>query len=76
MKFLFFSLYRQFPARAPQLTNSTVFLELAHHTHELEPGLGRSAFMQGCFQMATLVVTVVIAIAGGLVTGNNPNQLK
>ena len=33
--------------------------------------LGRSAAMQGCYQIATLFVTLAIAISGGLVTGNH-----
>lgn len=47
------SLYRQFPARAP-MANTTEFLELSRHIDHLHAGLGRSASMQGCYQIAVL----------------------
>ena len=44
------------------------------HIHEMdseiEPGLGRSAQQQGGYQIATVAVTLAVAISGGLVTGN------
>ena len=38
---------------------------------DIEPGLGRTAKQQGGYQIATVAVTLAVAIAGGLVTGNN-----
>jgi hypothetical protein len=65
------SLYRQFSARAP-LPGTPEFTELHHHIGHLHnPGLGRSASMQGGYQIATLFVTLAVAISGGLVTGNH-----
>lgn len=61
------SLYQQFPARAPAENSS--------QTHDnpglslLIPGDGRSAGDQAGFQLLALGVTLVIAVAGGLITG-------
>lgn len=62
------SLYRQFSARGP-LEGTAEYAELHHHIGHLHPGLGRSASMQGGYQIATLFITLAIAISGGLVTG-------
>ena len=46
--------------------------ELHHHLSEngeLHHGLGRTAIMQGCFQIACVFVTMAVSIAGGVVTG-------
>ncbi|KAI9559795.1 hypothetical protein GHT06_013802 [Daphnia sinensis] len=63
-----YSLYRQFSARGP-LEGTPEYVELHHHIEHLHPGLGRSASMQGGYQIATLFITLAIAISGGLVTG-------
>ncbi|XP_046657634.1 ammonium transporter Rh type A-like [Daphnia pulicaria] len=63
-----YSLYRQFSARAP-LAGTPEFIELEHHVEHLHAGLDRSASMQGGYQIATLFVTMAVAISGGLVTG-------
>ncbi len=65
---LCYSLFRQFSARAP-LEGTPEFIELEQHIEHLEPGLGRSASTQGGFQIATLFVTLAVAISGGIVTG-------
>ena len=60
----FGSLYLVFPARAPteNLTNVELLLGI-------EPGEGRSAAQQAGFQIALLASTLVLAIIGGLLTG-------
>jgi ammonium transporter Rh len=61
------SLYQQFPARAPAENSS--------HSHDnpgqslFIPGDGRSAGDQAGYQLLALGVTLVIAVAGGLITG-------
>lgn len=61
------SLYQQFPARAPVENSSQI-----HDNPGLSlliPGEGRSAGDQAGYQLLALGVTVVIAVAGGLITG-------
>jgi ammonium transporter Rh len=60
------SLYQQFPARAPTENNSQI-----HNTglSFFTPGDGRSAGEQAGYQLLAVGVTLVIAIAGGLITG-------
>ena len=57
-------MYLVFPARAPteNLTNVELLLGI-------EPGEGRSAAQQAGFQIALLASTLVLAIIGGLLTG-------
>ena len=67
--FLFdFSLYTIFPARAPVL-NSTQYFELVKFDPNAAAGLGWSAGKQAAFQFAALVLTLALAISGGLLTG-------
>jgi ammonium transporter Rh len=61
------SLYQQFPARAPVQNSSQT-----HDNSQLSlmiPGDGRSAGDQAGYQLLALGVTLVIAVAGGLITG-------
>lgn len=64
------SLFRQFPARVPEL-NTTEFAQLKGQFSDMEPGLGRSATTQAAYQIYALLTTLAIAIVGGLLTGNN-----
>ena len=64
------SLYRQFPARVPEL-NTTEFAQLKGQFSDMEPGLGRTATTQAAYQIYALLTTLAIAIVGGLFTGNN-----
>jgi ammonium transporter Rh len=63
-----YSLYRQFPARAP-LANTAEFSDIQKHFQGIEAGLGRTAHQQGGYQIAALAMTLAVAIVGGLVTG-------
>lgn len=58
------SLYEMFPARRPA-TNTSDFIG----TKDEDFGLGRSGMQQGGFQIVALVVTLCIAVVGGLITG-------
>ena len=62
------SLYRQFPARAP-MANTSEFASIKAHYASVEPGYGRTATEQGYYQAAAMMMTFVVAIGGGLVTG-------
>ncbi|XP_013381459.2 ammonium transporter Rh type B [Lingula anatina] len=62
------SLYQVFPARSP-VENSTMLQELQARFSEIEAGLGRTAGEQAGYQMATLGVTLGIALLGGTITG-------
>lgn len=64
------SLYRQFPARSP-LNSSSEFLKIEYYNLRIDPGIERTASQQAGYQVAALVVTLVIAIVGGLGTGND-----
>ena len=68
--YLWCSLYRQFPARAP-MENTTEFAEIKIHFAGIQPGSGRTGAEQGCYQAAALAMTLAVAIVGGLVTGNS-----
>lgn len=59
------SLYQIFPARAAKDAIPT-----ADHTF-LAPGDGRTAELQAGYQILALVVTIIIAIVSGFITGNN-----
>lgn len=66
------SLYEVFPAAIPA-ANTTEFemykLNFTSYGLPMEPGMGRSGIVQGGFQMLALVVTLLIAIVGGALTG-------
>lgn len=62
----FGSLYLVFPARAPSENLTEVEILLG-----IEPGEGRSAGQQAGFQLALLTSTLVLAIVGGLLTGQS-----
>ncbi|CAH3176960.1 unnamed protein product [Porites evermanni] len=62
------SLYTIFPARAPVL-NSTQYFELVKFNPQASDGLKWTADKQAVFQLAALVITLALAIFGGLLTG-------
>lgn len=63
-----YSLYRQFPARAP-MAGTPEFEEIKSHFAGIHPGQGRTGAEQGGYQAAAMAMTLVVAIGGGLVTG-------
>nr|KAI8747398.1 ammonium transporter Rh type A-like [Biomphalaria glabrata] len=62
-----YTLYRQFPAMAPE--ESTQELAELNKVHQIEAGQGRSAKEQAVFQLIALVVTLGFALVGGLFVG-------
>lgn len=62
------SVFVIFHGRAPAY-NSTDYWNYHTNMSTWEPGLGRSGVEQGGYQMIALVITVVIAIVGGTITG-------
>jgi len=62
------SLYEILPATIP-LANTTAYADAVAHYNVTHPGAGRSAMVQGGFQMLALVITLVIALVGGALTG-------
>ncbi|XP_035829381.1 ammonium transporter Rh type B-like [Aplysia californica] len=62
-----YTLYRQFPAMAPN-ASSPEWKELEGHV-SAEPGEGRSAAEQAGYQLLALAVTLAFALVGGLVVG-------
>ena len=65
--FFHFSLYEMFPARVPA-TNTTEYFRIKDNV-DVSFGLGRTGIQQGGFQIVALVVTLAIAVVGGLLTG-------
>lgn len=64
-------LYKFYPSRIPAL-NSTEYFELGFNNNTsayFEGGAGRSALSQALFQLASLGLTLGIAIVGGVITG-------
>lgn len=61
------SLYDMYPARVPK-QNTTQYLELQKFS-SFPPGEGRTALMQGMYQLGGLVCTLAVAIFGGVLTG-------
>lgn len=57
-----------YPAMAP-LSNTTKFEILRQNLTWVEPGSDRTSGEQAGFQMAALVITIIIAIVGGIITG-------
>lgn len=62
------SMYEIFPLMVP-MGNTTEFNETVADFTFVEPGAGRTGVTQGGFQMLALVITLVIAIVGGAITG-------
>ena len=63
------SLYQVFPLRAPMdSANSTALADIQEYLN-VDAGLGRSAVEQGGYQMLALVVTLIVAIVSGMITG-------
>lgn len=66
------TLYEIFPAVIPAANTTAFDIYKANYTGydiSMEPGMGRSSTVQGGFQMLALVVTLIIAIVGGALTG-------
>ena len=62
-------LYVFYPSRIP-MPNSTEYSNFSLESTEFaEGGLGRTAAVQGGYQMAALAVTLAMAIIGGIITG-------
>jgi ammonium transporter Rh len=61
-------MYEIFPMTVP-MVNTTEFAEAQAEFSVIEPGAGRSSGIQGGYQMLALVITLVVAIIGGAVTG-------
>jgi hypothetical protein len=66
------SLYRQFPARTP-MANTTEYFEIKSHVNSIEPGLGRTGSQQAGYQIVALLVSLALALVGGLITGKLPS---
>nr|BAO93205.1 Rh type B glycoprotain [Lethenteron reissneri] len=64
-----FSLYRTFPELVPSDVNSAEFKRIAQVYKDIEPGQGRTPLLQGGFQALQILVTLGMAIGGGLITG-------
>ncbi|XP_077570604.1 rh50-like protein [Stigmatopora nigra] len=62
------SLYETFGHRAPK-EGDPKLLELQALIPGLQPGLGRTAQEQACFQVAAMFSTIAVAAIGGLLTG-------
>ncbi|KAH3796917.1 ammonium transporter Rh type A-like isoform X2 [Dreissena polymorpha] len=62
------SLYEVFPLMVP-MANTTEFETAVDLYDVTRPGSGRSAIIQGGYQMLALVLTLVIAVVGGAITG-------
>ncbi|XP_067011884.2 ammonium transporter Rh type B [Anabrus simplex] len=62
------SLYQQFPARSPP-DNSSELIECQDLLPGLEPGDNRSASAQAGYQLLALLISFVLAIVSGAVTG-------
>ena len=67
--FCYFSLYRLFPAVAP-MKNTTMYNDLIRFDPGISPGLARSVGKQAAFQASGLLLSIVTAIIGGLITGD------
>lgn len=61
-----------YPARVPK-QNTTQYLELQKFS-SFPPGEGRTALMQGMYQLGGLVCTLAVAIFGGVLTGRTFDQ--
>ncbi|XP_065191687.1 ammonium transporter Rh type A-like [Sycon ciliatum] len=63
------SLYQVYPAMAPEEANDAELLRLTSLGYTYETGDGRSSSTQSLYQLATLAVTICMALAGGTLTG-------
>lgn len=63
-------MYEIFPLMVP-MKNSSDFRAVQADFPFVEPGAGRNSVTQGGFQMLALVITLIIAIIGGAVTGKS-----
>lgn len=66
--FIYSSVYEIFPMMIPASNTSELVTAMANFS-VTAPGPGRSATTQGGFQMLALVVTMIVAIVGGAITG-------
>jgi len=63
-----YSLYEQYPAMAPPL-NSTELTRIQRQFPDVTAGIGRTASAQAGMQIVAMLVTLGIAISGGIVAG-------
>lgn len=66
------SMYEIFPLMVPTANSNSTEVEVEvsdQHVMTFEAGAGRSSHAQGGFQMLALLITLVIAIVGGAITG-------
>lgn len=56
-----------FPARVPA-TNTSEYFRIKDNV-DVSLGLGRTGMQQGGYQIVALLVTLCIAVVGGLITG-------
>ncbi|GFV54649.1 ammonium transporter Rh type C [Trichonephila clavipes] len=63
------NVYKLYPAMAP-VYNSTELFELQINSPDINPGLGRTASLQACFQFLYVIEVILVAIITGLVTGS------
>jgi len=61
-------MYEIFPLTIP-MENSTEYEMAVSNYSVTAPGLGRTATTQGGYQMLALVVTLIVALVGGALTG-------
>jgi len=66
---IFYSKYEIFPYTVPKEGPAFVNFTLTHGAG-FEPGKGWSSGTQGGYQMLALIVTLGIAILGGIITGD------
>ncbi|KAI0242301.1 Ammonium transporter Rh type B [Lamellibrachia satsuma] len=62
-----YGLYHMFGARTPP-ADSPVYMKLSTFIPMLKPGSSRTAMAQMGFQMVALLVTIVLALLGGVIT--------
>ena len=49
--------------------NTTEYFEIKSHVNSIEPGLGRTGSQQAGYQIVALLVSLALALVGGLITG-------
>nr|AOZ65975.1 RhbG [Eptatretus stoutii] len=63
------SLYLTFPTLVPNEESSPLFKRLHTWRKDIEPGQGRSPAEQGGYQALQVLISLIMAIGGGLITG-------
>ena len=67
---VYYSLYQLFPQRAPE-EDTDELAKIQEVFSMVSGGKNRSAGMQAGFQAIALVMTLGVAIVGGVITGEN-----